>query len=623
MNTAKIPFRDVPYLPQTLDVTYRDDGSIILRNGLPLRPHPPHMLAPMVYWGAIDPDRLWLAQRDPVDPSQPGWVKITYGEALSEIRRLAQGLLNMGAGPDTPLMILSRNSVEHGLVMYAALWCGVPVVPVTPAHATLSQDFTRLTFIDELVKPKLIYVDDGDLFQRGLDGMDVGDRPVIYARNAPNCTHPVALHSLLETDPTRAVHLAYDRLNSATVAKYMMTSGSTGTPKAVINSHGMIAANAKMIRSIWDVDRLDALYGDQQQVMLNFLPWSHTYGANAILHSITDWGGALYIDWGNPTPAKLPEMLRNLKDVSPTQHTTVPAAWAAIATALEEDRTLAEVFFSKIMVMAYGGAAMGQDIYERIQAVAVDVTGQRISLAAGYGATETAPTTSNVHWPSDKMGLIGLPVPGCEMKLAPVGEKLECRVRGPHVMPGYLDAAVTTAAAFDDEGYYMLGDAVRFVDPADPNKGLAFDGRIAEEFKLSSGTWVSAGTVRVKAVEAIDGPVSDLVICGLNEDYIAALAFLNEGWCSKHLGHTCTLPDLAVDSTIKALISDRLSTYNQNHPAPSARIRRIALQSTPPLIETGEITEKGYLNQARVRDLRAADVDVLYDGSSSDRMIHL
>ena len=623
MSTAGVPFREVPYLPQKLDITHRSDGAIILRNGQPLRPSPPHMLAPIVYWGAVDPGRLWLAQRDPVDPSQPGWVKITYGEALSEIRSLAQGLLSLGAGPDAPVMILSRNAIENALVSYAALWVGAPIVPVTPAHALLSEDFNRLKFIDGLIKPKIIYVEDGAEYQRGLDGMGAGDRPVIFARNAPACARPVALHSLLETEPTAAVDHAYDRLTSKTVAKYMMTSGSTGTPKAVINTHGMIAANVKMIRSIWDVERLDELSGGEQQVMINFLPWSHTYGANAILHSLTDWGGALYIDWGAPTPARLPEMLRNMKDVAPTQHTTVPAAWAAMATALEQDRSLAETFFSKIMVMAYGGAAMGQDIYERIQAVAVEVTGERVSLSAGYGATETAPTTSNVHWPSDTMGLIGLPIPGCEMKLAPVGEKLECRVRGPHITPGYLHADDKTKDAFDEEGYYKLGDAVRFVDPDDPNKGLAFDGRLAEEFKLSSGTWVSAGTIRVKALETVDGPLSDLVICGLNEDYLSAIAFLDEGWCAKSFDGGASLEALVGNPELCDLICERLQVYNTGNPAASSRINRIALQVTPPRIEQGEITEKGYLNQARVRELRAADVAALYSDARTPNIIDI
>lgn len=618
--TSPLPFREVPYLPQKLEVEPRADGSILLRNGQPLRPAHPHMLAPIVYWAAAAPDRTWLAQRDPIDASQPGWVTISYGEALREIRALAQSFLDLGAGPHCPVMILSRNAIEHALVMYAAMWVGSAVVPVTPAYATLATDFTRLNFIDDLVRPGILYVEDGTQYQRGLNGMTLSGRPVIYSRNAPDVPNAVPLHAMLETPPTSAVDLAYDRLTPETVAKYMMTSGSTGEPKAVINTHDNIAAMVKMIRSIWNVERLEELSGGPQ-VMLNFLPWSHTYGANSILHSMTDWGGTLYIDWGAPTPAKLPDMLRNMREVSPTQHTTVPAAWAAIATELEHDPELAQSFFKRLLVMAYGGASMGQDIYERIQKVAIATTGERISLSAGYGSTETSPTLSNVHWPNDTMGLIGLPLPGCEMKLAPVGEKLECRVRGPHITPGYYRNPEKTAEVFDEEGFYCMGDAVKFADPDDPTRGLAFDGRLAEEFKLSNGTWVSAGTVRVKVVEAVNGALADVVVCGLNRDRIALLGFLHEGWCRRHVGADMDLAALCEHPRLIEAVMNGITAYNQAHPNAAQRISAIRLQSTPPRPEAGEITEKGYINQSRVQAQRAEEIARLYSDDKNESVL--
>ncbi|WP_084398121.1 feruloyl-CoA synthase [Henriciella aquimarina] len=619
--TAGIRFREVPYLPQKLEMETRDDGCVLLRNGQPKRPHPPHMLAPLVYWAAADPGRTWLAQRDPDDPSKPGWIRLTYGEALTQIRSLAQGFLKAGAGPDRPVMILSRNAIEHALVMYAAMWAGSPVVPVTPAYATLSEDFARLNHADRLTEPGILYVEDGAEYQRGLDGMEVGDRLVLYRKTAPTGVRSESLEAFAKA-PTSAVDLAYDRLSEERVAKYMLTSGSTGEPKAVINTHGNIASMVKMIRSVWDVGRLEEI-SQGPQVMVSFLPWSHTYGAHSILHSMTDWGGTLHIDWGAPTPARLPEMLRNLREVAPTQHTTVPAAWAAIATELEHDRALAETFFSRIMVMAYGGASLGQDIYERIQNVAVDVTGERISLSAGYGATETSPTISNVHWPSDTMGLIGLPLPGCEFKLAPVGEKMECRVRGAGITPGYLKDPQKTAEAFDEEGFYKLGDAVKFRDPDDPDKGLAFDGRIAEEFKLANGTWVSAGTVRVKAVEAVDGALSDVVVCGLNENEIALLGFLNEAWCRRKTERNVGMDELTGDETVRAAVKAGLSAYNRAHPNAAKRVARILLQAEPPRPDAGEITEKGYINQGRVQSLRAQEVKRLYSTPYDDDIIDI
>ncbi|MFC6199786.1 feruloyl-CoA synthase [Ponticaulis profundi] len=614
----EIPFREVPYLRQMLKVEERDDGAIILQNGQPLRPAAPHMLAPIVYWAGTAPDRIWLAQRR---ENADGWQELTYGEALKRIRRLAQGLLGLGAGPDAPLMILSRNSIEHALVKYAAMWAGSPVVPVTPAYALLSEDFQRLNYIDALIQPKLVYVDDGQEYQRGLDGMKIGGRTVIFNRNKPDVSSSVSLGAL-EQDPDYRVDLAYDRLGPETIAKFMLTSGSTGEPKAVINTHGMISSMVKMIRSIWDVDRLEEL-SQGPQVMVNFLPWSHTYGANSILHSMTDWGGTLYIDWGAPTPARLPEMIRNLKEISPTQHTTVPAAWAAIATEIENDPDLAKTFFQRLFVMAYGGAAMGQDLYERIQKVAIATTGERISLSAGYGSTETAPTTANVHWPNSVMGLIGLPLPGCTMKLAPVGQKYECRVKGPNITPGYFRNPEKTQEAFDEEGFYKLGDAVRMVEPGSPASGLAFDGRIAEEFKLANGSWVSAGAVRVAAVSAVNGAMSDAVICGLNENYVGILAFLNEKFCQRLINSNLPLEGLVQDERVRDAIRTGLASYNEKHANPASRIRRCLIQLDQPDPEAGEITEKGYINQARARDLRARDVSRLYADTPDAAIIEI
>jgi feruloyl-CoA synthase len=619
--TSDIPFRAIPYLPQKLEVERRGDGTVLLRNGQPMRPYPPHMLAPLVYWATARPDQAWLAQRDPDEVSSPGWMTISYAEALNRIRGLAQGFIDAGAGPEAPVMILSRNAIENALVMYAAMWAGSPVVPVTPAYATLSEDFARLNHIDRLTGPAIIYVEDGEAYQRGLDGMDVGDRLVLYRKNRPDVAQVCSLGSF-EREPTSAVDLAYDRLSAETVAKYMLTSGSTGEPKAVINTHGNIASMVKMIRSVWDVEKLEAM-SDGPQVMISFLPWSHTYGANSILHSMTDWGGTLYIDWGAPTPARLPEMLRNLKEIAPTQHTTVPAAWASIATELEQDRALAETFFSRIMVMAYGGASMGQDIYERIQKVAVDVTGERISLSAGYGATETSPTISNVHWPSDTMGLLGLPLPGTEMKMVPAGEKMELRVRGAGITRGYLKNPEKTAEAFDEEGFYKLGDAVKFKNPDRPEEGLAFDGRLAEEFKLANGTWVSAGTVRVKAVEAVDGALSDVVVCGLNEEKIALLGFLNESWCRRKTGRNVGLDELAGDETVRSAVKAGLESYNKANPNAAKRVSRILLQKDQPRADAGEITEKGYINQGRVQSLRANEVSRLYGARPDDEIIEI
>jgi len=610
MTTTHIPFREVPYLPLKLKIDRRTDGTIYLEHGQPLKPCPPHMLAPLVKWAAARPGQVWLAERWPDTPSAPGWREMTYADGLARVKGIAAAFLGEGAGPDAPLMILSKNSIDNALIMYAAMWAGSPVVPVTPAYALLSQDLVRLNYIDRLTTPKFIYVEDGAEYQRALDGMDLGGRLVIYSRNAPKVARAVSLENFAgEAGP--AVDAAYAALTPQAVAKYMLTSGSTGEPKAVINTHGMVSANSKMIRSVWDEARLDEITGGPQ-VMVNFLPWSHTYGANAILHNMLDWGGTLYIDQGAPTPLRLPEMLRNLKEIPTTQHTTVPQAWAALATALEQDDALAEVFFSRLTSMAYGGAAMGQDIYERIQKAAVHVTGERISLSAGYGATETAPTASNVHWPNGTMGLIGLPLPGNTFKLVPTAGKLELRVKGVNVTPGYFRDPAKTAAAFDEEGFYCLGDAVKFVDPADPEKGLAFDGRTVEEFKLASGTWVSAGSVRVAAVESAGGVLSDAIVCGLNRDEIGLLGFLNEAYCQRLTGNALPLADLVCHPAVEAALREGIGAHNRRNPNAAARISRLLLQTEQPQADRGEITEKGYINQSRTQELRADQIELLY-----------
>lgn len=614
-KTAHIPFREVPYLPLKLKIDRRPDGTIYLDSGHPLKAHPPHMLAPLVKWGAERPDQVWLAERWPEDPAADDWRRLTYADGLAAVRRIAAAFLSEGAGQDAPVMILSKNSIDNALVMYAAMWAASPAVPVTPAYATLSQDLLRFRYIDELTSPKFIYVEDGKEYQRALNSLDLTGRLVIYSRNAPDVPRAISLEDFAgQAGP--AVDEAYARLTPKTVAKYMLTSGSTGEPKAVINTHGMVAANAKMIRSVWNEERLDEITGGPQ-VMVNFLPWSHTYGTHSILHNMLDWGGTLYICQGAPTPARLPEMIRNLKEIPTTQHTTVPQAWAALATALEQDDALAEVFFSRLTSMAYGGASMGQDIYERIQEVAVRVTGERISLSAGYGATETSPTASNVHWPNDKMGLIGLPLPGNTFKLVPAGDKLELRVKGVNVTPGYFRNPEKTAEAFDEEGYYKLGDAVKFVDPAQPERGLAFDGRTVEEFKLASGTWVSAGAVRVAAVAACGGALSDAVVCGLNKDEIGLLGFLNLAWCQRLVGEALPAEQLVLHPNVQEAIRAGLSAHNKAHPNAAARIARILLQPMEPRADLGEITEKGYINQSRTQALRADQLDLLFTAENA------
>lgn len=599
-------FRPAPYLPKRIAIDRRADGAWLLSNQNPLRPGHAHMLGPLQAWAARDPERLALAER-----ADAGWRRLTYGGLWRDVQSVGESLVGLGFGPGKALMILSRNSISHATAAYAALAVRAPIAPITPAYSLIAKDFERLLYVRDLIQPAGYFVEDGAQFQRALDALAPGDRPVIYARNPPAGVRAVALDELAASRPGDRVAARLGAIMGDDHAKYLLTSGSTGRPKAVICTHAGIAANVQMIRSIYD-EAAEAEQYEGQQVTVNFAPWSHSLGANAILHNWLNLGGALYIDWGAPTPERFPETLRNLREVPSTYYSSVPAAWAWLVTELERDPELAEVFFRRLRIMAYGGAAMGQDIGDRIQKVAMRTIGARVTFYSGYGSTETGPTASNIHWMNDRMGLIGMPVPGCEMKLAPVGDKLECRVRGAHISPGYLNDPAKTAQAFDEEGYYKLGDAVKFIDSSDPQAGIAFDGRLAEEFKLSSGAWVSAGAVRLGVVAAADGLFADVVVCGLNEAEITVLAFLNPARARQTAGRDEPLADLIGDPAVRVAAQTAIAGYNKANPNAAARVARVLILPDAPSLETGELTDKGYLNQARARELRAPAVAQLY-----------
>jgi feruloyl-CoA synthase len=379
-------------------------------------------------------------------------------------------------------------------------------------------------------------------------------------------------------------------------------------PKAVINTHGMMSFNSVMAHRLiatWETD--------EPTVALSFLPWNHTFGGNAVINGTMSRGGTLYLDDGAPQPGLFDRTIRNLKEVAPTSYSTVPVAYTWLAEALERDEALAKNFFSRLRSLSYGGAALAQDIYDRIQSVAVRITGERIVFTTGYGATETAPTIMSVHWATERMGLLGLPLPGIEVKLVPQGHKYEVRVRGPAVTPGYYKRDDLTAKAFDHEGFYSLGDAAKFVDPADPVKGLVFDGRIAEDFKLDTGTWVNAGRLRVQAIDACSGLIQDNLVAGLDKPYAGILAWPNLTACRALMKQPNAAPEaICHNSQVLSGIAEGLKAHNLTNPGSSTQIRRAVLMAEPPSLDAGEITDKGYVNQATALSRRRADVEKLY-----------
>jgi feruloyl-CoA synthase len=468
----------------------------------------------------------------------------------------------------------------------------------------MSTDFEKLKYVVALIEPKMIFMQGSAPFTRALAALDLKDVELVTADASLGTPYA----DLLATVPTDAVEKNYATLNHDMVAKYLFTSGSTGMPKAVILTVGMMCVNSVMPKSV----TLPAAF-EEPPVLLNWLPWNHCFGGNSILNNLTTAGGTLYIDGGRPVPGAYAETVQNLREIACTAYSSVPSAYTMLVEELEKDDALAANFFSRLKTLAYGGAAMSQALYDRIQEVAMRVAGERIVFSSGYGATETAPTIMNVHWETERMGLIGLPLPGIELKLAPVGRKMEVRVRGACITPGYYKNPEKTREAYDEEGFYRLGDGARFVDPENPLEGLVFDGRVAEDFKLSTGTWVSAGKLRVDALAATNGVLQDALVAGLDRSYIGLLGFPNMQACRLIAGdESLADEDLVRHPAVLERLAEGLRLYNKTNPGSSTRIERALLMIEPPSVDAGELTDKGYINQAVALGRRAALVEKLY-----------
>jgi len=605
------PFRKVNFVETRVTVERRDDGAIVLENPHPMGDPASNVIEPLKTWAAECPDRVWLAKRRAPKPGEAfgAWDKISYGQAYDCVRRIAQGLMDRGVGPGKPLMILSGNSLEHALMTYGAILAGAPAVPVSPSYSLISSDYAKLRYVFELIEPQAIFVQDGVQFEDALGALDVEDLSLIHVEKPSQAFQSTSYADLLKTEVTPQVDASYAALTYDTVAKYLFTSGSTGMPKAVITTHRMMCINSVMATKLIDTDP-----DDPPPTLVNWLPWNHVFGGNAVLNNLLTAGGTLYIDGGRPIPGQFGETVQNLREVAPTTYTNVPAAYGMLVEELERDDDLARNFFSQLRSMGYGGAALNQDLAERMQKVAIRITGERILFTSGYGATETAPTITSTHWETERMGLLGLPLPGVQIKLVPAGLKMEVRVKGACITPGYYKNPDKTADAFDSEGFYKLGDAARFVDDGDPAQGLVFDGRVVEDFKLASGTWVNAGRMRVQAVEAGNGLIQDCLVAGLDEAYVGILGFPNVPACRKAAGLD---DDTPVDDVVRAprvleRIAEGLRAHNARHPGSSTQIHRAKLLAAPPSLDAGELTDKGYINQAVSLARRAEDVARLF-----------
>ena len=588
------------------------DGTARLRSRVKLGDYDPNAARLFRVAAERNPNGIFIAERAGED-----WRKITYAEARLKVDAIAQALIERGLSAERPVMILSGNSIDHALLMLASLTAAIPVAPISVAYSLQSQDHEKLRHIAELLSPGLLYAADTASFQKALAALDLKGTEIVANRNGAGFDKVTPFEELARAKAGAAVEKAVAAIAPDTIAKFLFTSGSTGLPKGVINTHQMMTANQQQVLQAWP------FVTEQPLTLLDWLPWNHTFGGNHDLNLVIRHAGALYIDAGRPMPALIGETVKNLADVKPTIYLNVPAGYATLLPFLEKDDKLARNFFSELRLIFYAGASLPQDLWERLEALSIRTIGARVPMASSWGTTETAPLALAAQSLADRAGIIGTPVPGVEMKLVPSGNKLEIRVRGPNITPGYWKRPDLTAAAFDEEGFYKPGDAVRFEDPADPSKGFVFDGRLAEDFKLMTGTWVTVGMLRVAALAAASPALQDAIVAGHDREFVGLLAWLNPAGC-KHLigaGAPEALADLAAHPAVREHVKRALTEFNARQTGLSQRVGRVLLLRESPSIDANEITDKGYINQRLALERRADEVERLFAATPGSDVI--
>lgn len=603
MDMQTAPIRPVRMGNMAAEAERRPDGSTIVRSIETLGDYPRSIVDALETWAEKTPRTMLIADR-----AGDGWRRLSFAEVLARIKPLAQVLLDAGLSPDRPLVVISGNEIEHFLLGLAAIWVGIPYAPVSPAYSLLSGDFGKLKHIANVLTPGMIYASDGSKFAPAIAATFAEDVPLIV-RNNPLEGRPNRLfEDLLQTPVTSAVAAAHDRITSDTVAKVLFTSGSTGLPKGVITTNRMMVCNQEMIRTAL------AFLKDEPPVLLDWMPWNHVAGGSHNTGIAIYNGGSFYIDDGQPTPARFSATLRNLEDVQPTFFTNVPKAYECLVAALDDHPKARRNLFARLKLLQYAGAGLSQHVFDGLDRAARAETGERVMIITGYGSTETAPFAFTTTWPVEQAGHIGLPAAGMTIKLVPNGEKTELRLKGPNVTPGYWRDPAKTSEAFDEEGYYKIGDAVRYADEQDLSKGFVFDGRVAEDFKLSTGTWVNFAGLRAAVIAACAPLIRDVVLTGLDLNFVGAMIFPDLEACKRQAG-------LPMDTDAETVIAHPLvrghfsrvlaelaerSTGSSNH------VARAILLAGSPDIDRGEITDKGSINQRAVRTHRAHMVAALH-----------
>ncbi|RUR71508.1 feruloyl-CoA synthase [Variovorax guangxiensis] len=606
----------VRYRPLVFGVTravLRDGapGTQYLSAETPLAPYRERMTDRLAHWAERTPDRTFIARRERLaDGSTGDWLRVSYAQALEEARGIGQALLERGLSAERPVAILSENGIEHALMALGCLYAGVPYCPVSPPYSVVSQDFEKLRHVFDTLTPGLVFASDAARFAKAIAAVVPTGTEVVLAEGSLEDRPVTAFSALASTPATSAIDEAMRATGPDTITKFLFTSGSTKMPKAVINTHRMWCANQQQLRQ-----SIPAL-GDEPPVLVDWLPWNHTFGGNHNVGIVLDNGGTLYIDDGKPTPAGMAETLRNLREIAPTIYFNVPTGFEAIAQAMETDEVLRRNLLSRVKMFFYSGAALSQPVWDSLHRTQESEVGERIVMGTGLGMTESGPFALYVTGPDVKSGDVGLPAPGIELKLIEVDGKTEVRYRGPNITPGYWRAPEATAEAFDEEGFFSTGDAVKWIDEGNIHRGLRFDGRIAEDFKLATGTFVSVGPMRAKIIAAGAPYVQDAVLTGINLKEVGALVFPTQKVRElAGLPAGATMREVLESAPVQAHFQQVVDTLAAGATGSANRIARLHLMAEPPSIDRGEVTDKGSINQRSVLKHRAALADAMHDGS--------
>jgi len=602
-------------------VEHRPDGSTVLRSTEALGWYPDRLTDCLEQWAQEAPDRTFIARRERSGAQKGEWRRISYAQMLQQVKAIGQSLLDLGLSVDRPVAILSDNDLEYLALALGAMWAGVPYAPVSSAYSLISQDYGKLRHILGTVTPGLVFAS-GPAYAKAIQAVVADDVTVVLTEGEIEGRATRSFASLLEGQPGAALDAAHAAVGPDSIAKFLFTSGSTKAPKGVINTHRMLCANQQMLRQCL------RFLAEEPPVLIDWLPWNHTFGGNHNVGITLYNGGTLYIDDGKPTPKGMAETLRNLREISPTVYFNVPKGFEEIATAMDTDPLLRDTLFKRVKAFMFAGAGLSQAVWNKLDAHAEAAIGERVRIITGLGMTETAPSCTFAVGTDVASGHIGLPVPGVEVKLvkdASTGDKTEVRFRGPNVMPGYWRAPQQTMEAFDDEGFYRTGDAVKFVDPAHTNRGLFFDGRTAEDFKLSTGTFVSVGPLRAKIIATGEPCVQDAVITGLNRDDVGAMLFPRPDEVRKLAGLPAEtpMPEVLHHPTVRAFFQGVADRLWLDATGSASRVARLHVLAEPPAIDAGEVTDKGSINQRAVLSHRASLVEALYEGREADPFLIL